>query len=246
MAMKIKHIIYVLFCFCCTITANAQQVADVTKSISAIKRDHQYLYAETTMKDLEEAYNGAKAILESIVGDWIHQQYPKEDIELCIVKAKKHCLQLQTRRGDYYRAFVYVRKSDIMPVSDRSEVNVFQVSPQIQKDESSVTIEETPSAPTFILTDEEYKMRDIRLFYEIEPYVKELKKSNKIANYGKYSSMPVDCDCHLFVYNREGDVVAVLRKEAGSILNLNTMQQDDIKKYKDCGAIWLQLKLNKE
>ena len=194
------------------------------------------------MKDLNEAYIGAKAILESIVSDWIHEQYPQEDIELCIVKAKNHCLQLQTQRGDYYRAFVYVRKSDILPISDRSEVAVFQVSPDTQESKSSTTIEDTLSAPTITLTNEEHHMKSIQMFQEIEPYVKELVKTGKIANYGKYSSLPPDDDCHLFVYNREGDVVAVLRKEKSTMFNLNTMQQDDINRYKNCGAIWLQLK----
>ncbi len=246
MAIRIKHIIYVLCCLLCSITVNAQQTTDVTKSISAIKRDRQYLYAETTMKDLDEAYNGAKAILESIVSDWIHEQYPKEDIELCIVKAKNHCLQLQTRRGDYYRAFVYVRKSDILPVSDKSEVNVFQVSPSTQENKPSVIQEESFSTPTLTLTDEEQHMKDIRSFYDIEPYIKEMVKADKIDNYGKYSTMPADSDCHLFIYNKEGEILAVLRKEAGVILNIKTMQRDDIKKYKDCGAIWFQLKSNRE
>ena len=244
MAIKTKVIIYALTCLFCVTTVKAQQVADVTKSISAIKRDHQYLYAETTMKNLDEAFSGAKAILESVVSNWIHEQYPKEDIELCIVKAKNHCLQLQTRRGDYYRAFVYVRKSDILPVSDKSEIDVFQVSPQTPESGFSALQEE--NLPTVTLTDEEQRMKDIRSFYEIEPYVKELQKSGKITNYGKYSTMPVDSDCHLFVYNRDGEVVAVLRKETSASLNLNTLLQDDVKNYKNCGAIWLQLKSGRE
>jgi hypothetical protein len=53
------------------------------------------------MKDLNEAYNGARAILEMKVGDWVREQHPSEGIEVCIVKAKEHFLQLETRRGDF-------------------------------------------------------------------------------------------------------------------------------------------------
>ena len=103
----------------------AQTAADVAKIINKVKRDTMFIYAEATMKDLNEAYNGARAILEMKVGDWVREQHPSEGIEVCIVKAKEHFLQLETRRGDFYRAFVYVRKNDIMPVADKSEVTVF-------------------------------------------------------------------------------------------------------------------------
>ena len=99
---------------------------DATKNINTVKRDTMYIYAEATMKDLSEAYNGARAILEMKVGDWVRKQHPGEGIEVCIVKAKEHFVQLETRRGDFYRAFVYVRKSDIMPVADKSEVDVLR------------------------------------------------------------------------------------------------------------------------
>ena len=117
----------------------AQTAAEVTKHINQVKRDTMYIYAETTMKDLEEAYNGARAILEMKVGEWVRAQHPKEGVELCIVKAKEHFLQLETRRGDFFRAFVYVKKSDIMPVTDKSEVTIFEVAP-IEK-EAPVTVQ---------------------------------------------------------------------------------------------------------
>ena len=54
--------------------------------------------------------------------------------------------------------------------------------------------------------------------------------------------MPANQDCYVFVYDKAGSVVAVLRKENGTQLNLKTLGEDDIKKYKNCGAIWLQIK----
>ena len=128
----------------CLSICEAQTVADVTKNINKVKRDTMYIYAEATMKDLNEAYNGARAILEMKVGDWVREQHPEEGIEVCIVKAKEHFIQLETRRGDFYRAFVYVRKSDIMPVADKSEVTVFEVAPVVQANQPQ-------AAPAIIL-----------------------------------------------------------------------------------------------
>ena len=73
----------------------------------------------------------------------------------------EHFVQLETRRGDFYRAFVYVRKTDIMSVADKSEVTVFEVAPVIQPnqveaapaiivEEEPVEVEETPVLEFFV------------------------------------------------------------------------------------------------
>lgn len=224
----------------------AQTVADVTKNINKVKRDTMYIYAEATMKDLNEAYNGARAILEMKVGDWVREQHPEEGIEVCIVKAKEHFIQLETRRGDFYRAFVYVRKSDIMPVADKSEVTVFEVAPVVQPNQAQaapaiIISEDAPieekKAPILELTSEEKQMKQVRSFYEVEPYIKGLKSKDKLIAYGKYATMPENEDCHLFVYDKQGNISALLRKTGDIQYNLNTLKEDNVKNYKNCGAI---------
>lgn len=233
------------------ITLHAQTAADVAKNINKVKRDTMYIYAEATMKDLSEAYNGARAILEMKVGDWVRNQHPTEGIELCIVKAKEHFVQLETRRGDYYRAFVYVRKNDIMPVTDRSEVTVFEVAPVVQPNQPEaspaiIVSEDAPvevaPAPVLELTSEEKQMKLVRSFYDVEPYIKGMKSKGRLKNYGKYATMPADEDCHLFVYDKQGNISALLRKNGTTQYNLNTLKEDNVKNYKNCGAIWFQLK----
>ena len=232
------------------ISANAQTAAEVAQSINTIKRDTMYIYAEATMKDLDEACNGARAILEMKVSDWVLKQHPDEGIEVCIVKAKEHFVQLETRRGDFYRAFVYVRKNDILPVSDKSEVEVFEVVPiDNAKDEKAISataiqeddVVKEENTSVLELTAEEKQMKQVKTFYDIEPYIKGLKSKGKLKKYGKYATMPADEDCHLFVYDKQGNITALIRKSATSQYNLNTLKEDNINDYKNCGAIWLQL-----
>lgn len=224
-----KTCLILLWAISGVLIVEAQSSADVAKNINAIKRDTMYIYAEATMKDLNEAFVGARAILEMKVGDWVHSQRPNEEIDVCIVKAKDHLVQLETRRGDYYRAFVYVRKNDIMPVTDRNEVAVFNVS--------------SPQRPPLLeLTSEEEQMKQIESFYEIEPYIKGLKSNGRLAAYGKYATLPEDEDCHLFVYDKQGNISALIRKSGSTQYNLNTLKEDNVKNYKNCGAIWFQLK----
>ena len=250
MAMK-RLLIGVILIISGLYVCMAQTVADVSKTINKVKRDTMYIYAEATMKDLSEAYNGARAILEMKVGDWVREQHPSEKIELCIVKAKDHLIQLETRRGDFYRAFVYVRKTDILPIADKSEVTVFEVSPVVHENEPQVSpaiivTEEPPieakKAPELELTSEEKQMKQVRSFYEVEPYIKGLKSKGKLNAYGKYATMPENEDCHLFVYDKQGNISALLRKSGDNQYNLNALKEDNIKNYKNCGAIWFQLK----
>lgn len=241
----------ILFCSSLLIfhlSLSIAQTAVTTKEINAIKRDATCIYAEATMKDVNEAIIGAKSILEVKVGDWVRAQHPNEGIEVCIAKAKEHCFEVQTRRGDYYRAFVYVRKGDILPVADKSEVVVFQVQPESEKPLSTpeeVISEDTPveaPAPVITLTADEEQMVAITSFYDVEPYVKGMRDKNKLEAYGKYATMPADSACHLFVYNQQGQIKAVLRKTSGVQINLKTLKEDNVKNYKNCGAIWFRLK----
>ena len=250
MAMK-RLLLSILFITCCLSFSIAQTASDVAKNINKVKRDTMYIYAEATMKDLDEANNGARAILEMKVGDWVRAQYPTEGIDVCIVKAKEHVIQLETRRGDLYRAFVYVRKSDIMPVADKNEITVFEVPPvaqpnQLENAPANIISEDAPveekKAPVLELTSEEKQMKLVRSFYEVEPYIKGLKSKGKINAYGKYATMPEDEDCHLFVYDKQGNISALIRKSGNTQYNLNTLKEDNVKNYKNCGAIWFQLK----
>ena len=247
--MAMKRLFFCLSFIICHISFSYAQ--STAQEMNKVKRDTMYISAEATMKDLNEAYSGARAILEMKVSDWVRSQHPAEKIELCIVKAKEHCVQLETRRGDYYRAFVYVRKSDIMPVSDKNEVKVLEVAPvakskQIEAQPAIIVTEEAPvvaEKQQFLeLTPDEKQMTQVQSFYDVEPYIKGLKSKNKLVAYGKYATMPTNEDCHLFVYDKQGNISALLRKTGANQYNLNTLKEDNIKNYKNCGAIWFQLK----
>ena len=71
--------------------------------------------------------------------------------------------------------------------------------------------------------------------------IKQLKAADRIYGYGKYSTMPKDDLCHLFIYNREGEIVTVLFKTRQNTYNLKTREKDAISTYKNCGAIWFTL-----
>jgi len=93
-----------------------------------------------------------------------------------------------------------------------------------------------------LITPEEQKMISLVSFYEIEPYIKQLMANERVLRYGKYSTMPKNDLCHLFIYNRDGDIVTVLKKTPQNTYNLKTRERDVISNYKNCGAIWFTLR----
>ena len=110
-----------------------------------------------------------------------------------------------------------------------------------KKTEGLSEVDNTIEDWELLLTPEEKKMISMVSFYEIEPYIKQLKAADRINNYGKYSTMPADGICHLFIYNREGEIVTVLFKTRHNTYNLKTREKDSISNYKNCGAIWFTL-----
>ena len=225
-----KRIVSVILCLILSLSLVAQQDV-LVRQIGKIKRDANYIYAEATMKNQKEALEGAKAILEVKVSDWIHQQ-TTENVDVCIAKAKDHCFEVQTMRGDYYRAFVYVNKQDILPVTDKKEVVVFQVdNSTLQKSSAEVISEDTPSPSIEVisLTAEEEKMKSITSFYEIKPYIESLKKAGRLDTYGKYSTMPQDGNCHLFVYDKQGKVAQAYERFTKEVEELEKRTKDRLR-----------------
>lgn len=119
---------------------------------------------------------------------------------------------IRARRSDLYRAFIYVEK----PATGDSPI-----------------LQESGS--------DDPNMLEVHTFSQIKPYISSLEEGGRIADYGKYSTLP-EGDCYLFVYNREGEVVAIIRRDGTDQTNLRTEEKDDVSSYKGCGAIWFRIK----
>lgn len=204
---------------------------DSDSAINVIKLDTTFVYAESTMRDGIEALSGAKAILELKIHEWLRNINSNENAGLLVLNSKDKWCNLLTARGNYKRVFVYVRKSDVLPSYGETAPIMADIIPD-QEEESD-----------HVLTIEEEDMAAIDTFDALEPYVKEMKGKGRVEAYGKYASLPEYTLCYIFVYDRDGIVLAVLRQsEDGKYLNLRNQEEDNIRYYKNCGAIWLQLK----
>jgi len=235
MAMKKS----VLLCACLTLSvsgfAQDAEASDSPGNINDIKRDTTVVYAEATMKDVIEAQSSACAILEMKIYEWLRNNNRGLSTDSLVNASKDKWFTLVSKRGSYNRAFVYVSKQHILPAPEVAET----VAPEPAADEF-VPVMEGVMMPE--LTADEKQMTTITSFYQIEPFIKALQAEGRLRAYGKYSTLPEDGSSHLFIYNKIGEVVAALRRDAEGTHNLKTREADHIDSYHDCGAIWFQTK----
>lgn len=104
------------------------------KEINKIKKSSDYLYAESTTKDLESAVDNALSLLEMTVEEWAKAEH--KDINRFVVRANNDIETIRTRRGDFYRVFVYIKKKDVLPVKNDEVLLV--VTPPVEPEEEKV------------------------------------------------------------------------------------------------------------
>ncbi len=263
--MKTKHFVcwMLLGVFC---GLRAQDTPSVVQQINAIKKNPDtYLFAESTTETWESAVENAKFLLDMEMENYIKSLNLQDSIAGYIAKAYNQVLQLKSMRGERYRAFLYIKKSELVsyhpneqvlvyPKSGESFVASFDPTAQNGADRESATSESvqiTKQAPltqskegnlhtSVVLTELEKQMLSVNTGDDIGAFIRQHKKDGTIIGYGRYRDMPDGCKCCLFVYNTDRQIIAYLRKNGNQYINLKTKQTDTISNYKGCGAIWIQ------
>lgn len=168
--------------FFVTLLLNVSVLAQVpmTKQINQIKRDDNYLYAEATMADADEALTVAQELLMQQVQEYIQSQPELSKADNVLVKdIGSNSESLSMMRGTMYRMFVYVDKrsievvnnavtikkvNEVQPVGEKELAPPQKVEPEIANEtpakelssEHEASVEETveastPNAPTMNL-----------------------------------------------------------------------------------------------
>lgn len=215
---------------------------NATQSINEIKRQGDiYLYAESTSQTWEEALDNAKYLLGVEIETWV-KSLDTKPADGYIAEAQNHVYNLKSMRGDRFRAFVYVKKTDVVPYNNVSQLVVVPMSEEQKTTISEVSSSRKQEADEYKPSKFEEEMMSITDANNIGMFIKRLKTEGKVVNYGKYKDMPSGIDCYLFVYNRDMAIPAYLYKQGDTYINIKTGKQDQVTNYAGCGAWWFQLK----
>lgn len=86
------------------------------------------------------------------------------------------------------------------------------------------------------------QIKKAKSFFELKQIMEPLKEKGDITGYGKYATAEKPEECYLVVYDPAGNIKALLGKGGEVRQNLKTGQEDCIKNYRGCGAIWFTMK----
>ena len=217
--MEMRKYILLVSVWFISLNISAQDIA-INRQINALKRDTTLIYAEATMEKLKDAETNANTIFNMKLSEWVKLQYDMDLSDVELREIRLHRKEIQMMRYYLYRVFVYISKDSI---------KVEHPEPEIKEEK-------------IMLNEEELEMVTLDSFYKIEPYIKLLESKGKLKAYGKFKNLPNNDLCYLFIYNKEGEIVAVMKHTADKVVNLKTLEQDIVASYKNCGAIWFQLK----
>lgn len=240
-----KHIsLFLTFILMACLSAGAQEnQAELKSKVNEIKKSPDYIYAETTRETAEEAKSAAEEQLYNNINIWVAQEKKLRGAKQVIVaEAKADYEEYQLQRGNLVRAFLYVKKSDIIACDN---VRVLDVNPlkedEAKEDEAQQPADPQHATPAVEISPLVKELAGIATIQAFGARLKELKAQGKVGVYGKYKELPDPDNCLLVVYNRQGTVEAVLTAGAQRY-NATTALPDAIANYPGCAAIGFTLK----
>lgn len=148
-----KRIIFAIMISALGIASIQGQTTNAIKEINTIKKaPDKYIYAEGTSATWEEALDNAKTLLSATIELWAKESNTNEDVKGFVAKANEHLFEIKATRGQLFRAFVYVKKSDlqpytsddqilIIPVSNDTNVQVTHVIPSKEENDAHISLE---------------------------------------------------------------------------------------------------------
>ena len=261
-----KHIsLFLTFILMACLSAGAQEnQAELKSKVNEIKKSPDYIYAEATRETAEEAKSAAEEQLYNNINIWVaHEKDLRGAKQVVVAQTKSDYEEYQLQRGNMTRAFLYVKKSDIIAGDNVRVLDVNPLKEGEAKDdkaqqpadpqpsledaiegtvpEQKTAEEPQPAKPAVEISPLVKELANIATIQAFGTRLKELKAQGKVGVYGKYKELPDPDNCLLVVYNRQGTIEAVLTAGAQRY-NATTALPDALANYPGCAAIGFTLK----
>lgn len=250
----------------------AQSDSDTKALINKIKRSQSYLSAEATMPTEEEAMNTAKELLVSEINEWVATKSKKETVKQVVLQDISSCTQLMDmKRGVRTRAFVYVKKKDIVLIYGEGQIvlneeelqplsTISSSSSVVPEKEEQMSVDEkqddvvaeSAKVSEPVVTEQQAfpvvqnEKSPIDMVLEA-PTMAEMKpvfatlKGAGKISYGVYSAGVNKPDCYLLFYDRQGVIKGVVKKNGESYTDVRTGSVVSLASYSGLGTYWFVL-----
>ena len=218
--------------------AFAQNSEEAKKTINSIKKNSQYIYAEATAATQQDAKDLAEEILYEEINSYVaSKKNMRINPKIVINNRKELVSSLALPRGNMFRSFIYVKKSDVLAV-ENSEMIGNKTS---NGETAAATTTPVVSTVTPVYADEVKQVMACSTFDEVKNLMTKLKSEGKIRHFGGYASLEDPDPYYLAIYNRQYQIVAVLTPGPNRT-NTKTGEEDKVTNYKGCGAVGFVLK----
>ncbi len=225
----------------------AQTTEEQKKKINSVKKSSAYLYAEITTNNQQTALDLAEDMLNQEINKYVAEQKKLRNAPNIVLKNRQQFMESITLpRGNMFRAFKYVKKSDIIPADN---VEVRSNTPVVDEEGKTTTVTTTVATtevPATVPAASEKRTKainqllGIRKFSEINSTLPKMKMEGMVSETAKLKEVSDRSQWILLIYNREGNVEAVL-SEGPNRINLRTNLPDSEKNYPGRGAICVKV-----
>ena len=211
--------------------AFAQNSEEAKKTINSIKKNSQYIYAEATAATQPDANDFAEDTLYDETTSYVASKKKMRINPKIVINNRKELVSsLALPRGNMFRSFIYVKKSDVLAV-ENSEMIGNKTS---NGETAAATTTPVVSTVTPVYADEVKQVMACSTFDEVKNLMTKLKSEGKIRHFGGYASLEDPDPYYLAIYNRQYQIVAVLTPGPNRT-NTKTGEEDKVTNYKGCG-----------
>ena len=232
-----------------------------SKKINKIKRDTQYLYAEATMKDADEAFETALLLLDGYIDEYVQSKKKFSSSEQVIIKdTHRKSETIQMPRGEMTRVFVYVKKSDIIPAENSAiRENPARVPSEPELQETSgnqeaaelaeqageeAGLEEAGASPrlTFVWQQELIEsLLETGTINSAKALLNREKAQFRVKRSGPAASCKDKAGSFWIIGDGEGKLITVLGPGTNRRTNFKTQKSDSLDNYPNSTALWFTL-----
>lgn len=236
--MKLRTLLICLLACLPLAMLEADNNDDIKKKLNSIKKNSLYIYGEATAATEEEAHALAEEILYEEINSWAAKKKKfQKSADFAVNNIKSLCNTLSLPRGNMIRSFIYVKKSDIIPVNNleiisNTQAKVVEESKVERISPSTATPVRVPSCIQTLVRYTDY--------FEMADELKEMKAAGQVKNYARYAQLDNPEVCYLVIYNKAGKVVAILTP-GSERRNVATGKVDAVSNYSGHGALGIEV-----